>query len=106
MMSGDEILRFEPGIKEITNRLYAEHEADIDTEVYVYTRIGEYSRNRSRILVHMPGMAWESWMRRAAGLYIWTEAYITGAIQRYTVNGIMDPYLITAEAGCLYSATA
>lgn len=52
MMSGDEILRFEPGIKEITNRLYAEHESNIDTEVYVYTRIGEYSRNRSRILVH------------------------------------------------------
>ena len=52
MMSGDEILRFEPGIKEITNRLYAEHESNIDTEVYVYTRIGEYSWNRSRILVH------------------------------------------------------
>ena len=38
MMSGDEILRFEPGIKEITNRLYAEHESNIDTEVYcLYT---------------------------------------------------------------------
>ena len=48
----EETLRFEAGIKEITDKLYEEHASDIDTEVYVYTSLGEYSMDRSRILVH------------------------------------------------------
>ena len=50
--SAEETLHFEPGIKEITDKLYAEHVSNIDTEVYVYTSLGEYSRDRSRIIVH------------------------------------------------------
>ena len=44
--------RFSPGIKAIRDKLYAEHESNIDTEVYAYINLGEYSRDRSRIIVY------------------------------------------------------
>ncbi len=44
--------RFSPGMKAIRDKLYAEHESNIDTDVYAYTKLGEYSRDRSRIIVH------------------------------------------------------
>lgn len=50
--SEEDVKRFAPGMKAIEEKLYADHPSDLDTEVYVYTRLGEYSSDRSRIIVH------------------------------------------------------
>lgn len=44
--------RFAPGVKAIKDLIYAKHPSDIDTDVYVQAKLGEYSTDRSRIIVH------------------------------------------------------
>ena len=44
--------RFAPGLKAIRKKLREEHEENIDTEVFVYARLGEYCKDRGRIIVY------------------------------------------------------